>query len=93
MPAESEESDFSQESDISQASHRMESSQEETGHLEPWSRILDEAKKCHETQLHALINRYEGNGDSEFVARVKAKNSLLTVYRKELRRVLLEYLQ
>ena len=89
---DSEESDFSQESEVS--SKGTESSQEEeTENIEPWSRILDEAEKRHETQLNALINEYEGNGDSENVARVKAENALLPVYRKELRKVLLENLQ
>ena len=71
----------------------MESSQEEIENLAPWLRILDEAEKRHETQLNALINEYEGDGDSENVARVKAENALLPVYRKELRKVLLENLQ
>ena len=94
---DSEESDFSQDSDFSQesevSSQETESSQEETENLAPWLRILDEAEKRHETQLNALINDYEGNGDSENVARVKAENALLPVYRKELRKVLLENLQ
>ena len=88
---DSEESDFSQESEVS--SQETESSQEETENLAPWLRILDEAEKRHETQLNALINEYEGDGDSENVARVKAENALLPVYRKELRKVLLENLQ
>ena len=88
---DSEESDFSQESEVS--SQGTESSQEETENLAPWLRILDEAEKRHETQLNALINEYEGDGDSENVARVKAENALLPVYRKELRKVLLENLQ
>ena len=58
-----------------------------------WSRIHDEDEKRHETQLNALINEYEGDGDSENVACVKAENALLPVYRKELRKVLLENLQ
>ena len=41
-------------------------------------------KKREETQLNALINEYEVNEDSENVARVKAENALLPVYRKEL---------
>ena len=45
------------------------------------------------SQKKELINEYEGNGDSENVARVKAENALLPVYRKELRKVLLENLQ
>ena len=88
---DSEESDFSQESEVS--SQGTESSQEETENLAPWLRILDEAEKRHETQLNALINEYEGDGDSENVARVKAENALLPVYRKELRKVLLGNLQ
>ena len=82
-----EDSEESEESEVS--SQGTESSQEETESLEPWSRILDEAEKRLETQLNALINdEYEGNEDSENVARVKAKNALLPVYRKELRKVL-----
>ena len=88
---DSEESDFSQESKVS--NQGTESSQEETENLAPWLRILDEAEKRHKTQLNALINEYEGNGDSENVTLVKAENALLPVYRKELRKVLLENLQ
>ena len=73
---DSEESDFAQESEVFQASQGTESSQEETENFEPWSRIFDEAEKRHETQLNALINEYEGDGDSENVARVKAENAL-----------------
>ena len=84
---DSEESDFSQENEVSQASWGTESSQEETESLEPWSRIFDEAEKRHETQLNALINEYEGNGESENMARVKTENALVPVHRKELRKV------
>ena len=35
-----------------------------------------------------MINKYEGNGDSENVACVTAENALFPVYRKELRKVL-----
>ena len=61
---------------------------EETEHLEPWLCISDEAEKRHETQLKALINQYAENGDSENMARIKAENAVLPVYRKELRKVL-----
>ena len=76
-----------------QNSQETNSSQEETALLNRWSRILDETDQRHEAQLNALINDYEGNGDSENVERVKAENVLVPVYRKELRKVLLEYLQ
>ena len=76
-----------------QNSQETNSSQEETALLNPWSRILDETDQRHEFQLNALINDYEGNGDSENVERVKAENVLVPVNRKELRKVLLEYLQ
>ena len=72
------------------SSQGTESSPQETENLKPWSRIFDEAEKRHETQLNPLINEYEGNGDSENVAR---ENTPLPVYRKELRKVLLENLQ
>ena len=55
-------------------------------HLNPWSRILDEAQKRHEVQLNALVNEYKRNGDSENVAHLKAQNALLPLYRKELRK-------
>ena len=61
--------------------------------LNPWSRILDEAQEHHEVQLDALVDEYKRNGDSENVAHLKAQNALLPLYRKELRKVLLEYLQ
>ena len=67
------------------------SSQEETEHLERWSRIFDEADNRHETQLNASINQYEENRDSQKMARIKAENALLPVYRKKLRKVLVEY--
>ena len=62
-------------------------------HLNPWSRILDEAQERHEIQLDALVDEYKRNGDSENVAHLKAQNALLPLYRKELRKVLLDYLQ
>ena len=57
--------------------------------------MFDEAKKRHGTLINSipLINEYEGNEDSENVARVKAENALLPVYRKEPRKVLLKNLQ
>ena len=89
----SEESESSQESEqSSQSSEEMESSQEKE-QIDPWSRIQDEAFSRHEAKLNALINEYEQNGDSHNVARVKAENALLPDYGKELRKVLLEYLQ
>ena len=94
---DSEDSESSQESEHSSqsstSSEEMESSQEEEASIDPWSRIQDEVTSRHETQLEAMINEYEQHGDSSEVARVKAENALLPVYRKELRKVLLEYLQ
>ena len=90
---DSEESDFSQESEVSSQGTESSQEEEETENLEPWSRILDEAENRHKTQLNALINQYQENGDSENVARSKAINALVPVYRKELRKVLSENLQ
>ena len=39
------------------------------------------------------MDEYKRNGDSENIAHLKAQNALLPLYRKELRKVLLEYLQ
>ena len=61
--------------------------------LNPWSRILDEAQERHEVQLNALADEYERNGDSENVAHLKVQKALLPLYRKKLRKILLEYLQ
>ncbi|KAL9979642.1 hypothetical protein ACROYT_G017332 [Oculina patagonica] len=83
-----------QSSQDSQSSEEIDSSQEEIKeNIDPWSRIQDEVTSRHEAKLAALINEYEQHGDSSEVARVKAANALLPVYRKELRKVLLEYLQ
>ena len=84
---DSEDSQSSQETDSSQ------SSQEVTEHLNPWSRILDEAQERREVQLNALVDEYKKNGDSEKVAYFKAQNALVPLYKKELRKVLLEYLK
>ena len=64
-----------------------------TEHLNPWSRILDEAQERHEVQLNALVDEYERKEDSKNAFHRKAQNALLTLYRKELRKVLLESLQ
>ena len=81
---------YYEDSEDSQSSQETDSFQEVTEHLNPWSRILDEAQERHEIQLKALVDEYQRNGDSENVAHLKA---LLPLYRKELRKVLLEYLQ
>ena len=83
----------SEESQDSQSSQETDSSQEVTEHVNPWSRILDKAQERHEVQLNALVDEYERNADSENVAHLKAQNALLPLYRKDLRKVLLKYLQ
>ena len=50
---DSEDSQSSQETDSSQSSQETDSSQEVREHLNPWSRILDEAQERHEVQLDA----------------------------------------
>ena len=89
---DSEDSQSSQETDSSQYSQETDSSQEAREHLNPWSRILDEAQERHEVELDVLVDEYKRNGDSENVAHLKAQNALLPLYRKELKE-LLEYLQ
>ena len=83
----------SEDSEDSQSSQETDSSQKGTEHLNPWSCILDEAQERHEVKLNALVDEYERNGDSENVAQLKVQTALLPFYRKELRKVLLEYLQ
>ena len=75
-------SQSNQETDSSQSNQETDSSQEVTEHLNPWSRILDEAQEHHEVQLNALVDEYKRNGDSENVAQLNAQNALLLLYRK-----------
>ena len=82
-----------QSSQDSHSSEEMQSPQEEIEQIHPWDRIHDEVVRRHEDRLNALINGYEHNADSSEVASVKADNAMLPVYKKELRKVLLEYLQ
>ena len=84
---------YYEDSEDSQSSQETDSSQEVIEHLNPWSRILDEAQERHEVQLDALVDEYKRNGDSENGTHLKAQNALLPLYRKELRKVLLEYLR
>ena len=46
----------------------------------------------HEARINDFINKYEENDDLPELARVKADNALLPVYRKELGQVQLEFL-
>ena len=95
LPEDSEDSNSSHESEQSSqdSSEEMQSSQEEIEQIDPWDRIYGEVLNRHEARLNALINEYEQNGDSPEVARVKADNAMLPIYRKELRKVLLVHLQ
>ena len=52
-----------------------------------------EVEKHQEEKLEALIAEFQKSGDSQEVAAVKAYNSLLPLYREELRDVLLENLK
>ena len=79
----------SEQSEVS--SQGTESSKEETEHLEPWSRIFDEAEKRHETQLNSLINTKKTEIRKN-VARIKFEDTLPPVYRKELKKAFLENL-
>ena len=71
----------------------MDSDQEEMGQINPWDRRQHEASKWHQSRFLDLVNEYEQNGDSTKVACIKADNASLPVYREELRKVFLEYLQ
>ena len=43
------------------------------------------------SQKKELINEYEGNGDSENVARVKAENALLPVYNLKIQKDMISW--
>ena len=47
---------YYEDSEDSQSSQETDSSQEVTEHLNPWSRILDEAQERDEVQLNALVD-------------------------------------
>ena len=86
---DSEESELSQQSEDSpKTAKKRILLKKETALLNALSLILDETEQRHGDQLNALIHEYEGNGDSDNVARVKAENALDPVYGKELRKVL-----
>ena len=53
----------------------------------------EDSQSSQETHSSSLVDEYKGNGGSENVAHLKAQNALLPLYRKELIKVLLEYLQ
>ena len=89
---DSEDSQSSQETDSSQSGQETDSSQDVTGRLKPCSRTLDEAQERHEVD-ECKRNKRNKDGDSENVAHLKAQIAHQPLYRKELRKVLLEYLQ
>ena len=95
LPEDSEDSNSPQESKQSSqdSSEEIQSSQEEVEQIDPWDRVHGGVLNRHEARLNALINKYEQNEDSPEVACVKADNAMLPVYRTELRKVFLEYLQ
>jgi len=53
----------------------------------PWVAIQDEVKERHKEKIEALITKFQEIGDSQEVAAVKAYNSLLPLYREDLRDV------
>ena len=59
----------------------------------PWVGIREDVEEQHKKKLEALITEFQKSGDSEEVAAVKAYNSLLPLYREDLKDVLLEELK
>ena len=59
----------------------------------PWVGIREDVEERHKKKLEALITEFQKSGDSKEVAAVKAYNSLLPLYREELKDVLLEELK
>ena len=59
----------------------------------PWVDIQEEVKERHKKKLKALITEFQKLGNSQELAAVKAYNSLLPLYREELKDVLLKNLK
>ena len=59
----------------------------------PWVGIREQVEERHKEKLEALITEFQKIGDSQEVAAVKAYNSLLPLYREDLKDVLLEELK
>ena len=66
---------------------------EEDEQKNPWLGIREDVEERHKKKLEALITEFQKSGDSEEVAAVKAYNSLLPLYREDLKDVLLEELK
>ena len=67
--------------------------EEEDEQKNPWLGIREDVEERHKKKLEALITEFQKSGDSEEVAAVKAYNSLLPLYREDLKDVLLEELK
>ena len=59
----------------------------------PWVGIREQVEERPKEKLEALITKFQKIGDSQEVAAVKAYNSLLPLYREDLKDVLLEDLK
>ena len=70
-----------------------ETEEEEDEEKNPWVGIREDVEEWHKKKLEALITEFQESGDSEEVAAVKAYNSLLPLYREDLKDVLLEELK
>ena len=66
---------------------------EEDEQKNPWLGIQEDVEERHKKKLEALITEFQKSGNSEEVAAVKAYNSLLPLYREDLKDVLLEELK
>ena len=86
LTKEEQEDDEEEESELEEESEEEEDEEED----DPWEPIKEEVLERHKTQREALIEKFKESGDSQEVAVIKADNSLLPLYRTELRDVLLE---
>ena len=59
----------------------------------PWAGIREDIEEWRKKKLEALITEFQKSGESEEVAAVRAYNSLLPLYREDLKDVLLEELK
>ena len=86
--------DDSQESESSESNYDSSDSDDNQSLPQCWTTLIDEAMGRHEVKVESLMEEYEHQGETKpSAAKVKAHNKMLPVFRKELRKVLMEKLE
>ena len=90
---ESEDEEDDESEDEENDEPEEEEDEEPEGGDDPWVGIREQVEERHKEKLEALITEFQKIGDSREVAAVKTYNSLLPLYREDLKDVLLEELK